>query len=444
MDQPYQTFIFDAFSFEQSEGRIELRYSLDDTVKFLETIELAGGLEYQQVPLEIMDRALLALHLIGGTSYYKTCVPEQIAVRSGALFPPQVQFWNTVYEQGLAEFAYVNKLNLAGRIHFPGSKRPPLIDKKRPKDAGRILVPIGGGKDSLVTIEILRRAGFDVTLLRMGSHPLIDTLVEAIGLPVITVERTLSPELFALNEKGAMNGHVPVTAYLSFLSVLIALLYGFETIVMSNERSADEENTQSNGNVVNHQWSKSFAFEQMCQAYIRDYITKDLRYFSLLRHIGELAVVRYFSTLPQYFDKVTSCNRNWRILKEQPSERWCGECRKCASSFALFAAFLPKEELLRIFGKNLFAETTLRIVYRELLGVEGIKPFECVATVDEMRIAFLLAHERGDLDDTAMMQMFLADVLPLMKNPEALKEHVLSPGSQHAIPPEFLSALHAH
>ncbi|MBU0766986.1 endonuclease domain-containing protein [Patescibacteria group bacterium] len=442
MDQ-YKSFIFDAFDFNQKEGCIELKYSLDDSVRFLETIELPSGMEYQSVPLAIIDRALFALHLIGGTSYFKTFCPPQIQIQSGELNANHAAFWNRVYSKGLGEFCFQNKIDPATLASFPSSEATPLLSIERPKNAGSVLVPIGGGKDSIVTIELLKKAGKNVTLLRMNEHPLITELIDSTGLPSINVERTLSQHLFDVNKQGAMNGHIPITAYVSCLSVVIALLYGFETIVMSNESSASEGNTEKGGQKVNHQWSKSWEFEKLFSKYIHSSITTDLKYFSLLRHISELAITKYFSTLPEYFTKVTSCNRNWKIMKDNITERWCCECPKCAFSFCMYAAFLPHKTLIEIFGKNLYEDTTLRILYRELLGLEGMKPFDCVGTVEEVQAAFILAHNRRDLDSNPIMQMFLEEVLPTIKDPDKVVATALEPSYEHAIPEEFLSALHA-
>jgi len=417
----------------------------DEDIRFLEVIRLPGGFEYQEVPEYILNRALFTLHLIGGTSYFKTCCPKNIVINSGSLDSTQTAFWGETFEKGLLEFFYKNDLDPTELIKFPeGEPEQASEEKERPFDPKKILVPIGGGKDSIVTIEILRKAGWDITLLRMGDHPLITELVEEIGLPCLTVNRTISEELLKLNEEGAMNGHIPITAYLSALSTVIAIAYGFGAIVMSNERSSDEGNLEKWGKTINHQWSKSWEFEKLFSKYIARYITPDLKYFSLLRHLSELSIVRYLTLLPQYLNKVTSCNRNWKMLEEgRPENRWCCECPKCASTFALFAAFISKDQLVEIFGKNLFEDPMQGILYKQLLGIEGNKPFECVGTVDEMRTAFLLAHEQGNLDDTPAMQNFINQVLPNIKDPEALKEKELSPGTDHSIPKEFLSALHA-
>jgi len=439
----YNSFIFDTYNFDQKEGRIELKYGLDDAVRFLETIELPGDMEYHPVSLTIVDRAFFALHIIGGTSYYKTFCPAQIQVQSGVLNTDHAAFWDRVYRKGLGEFCFQNKIDPSSLAPFPSGEVTPLLSIDRPKEPGSILVPIGGGKDSIVTIEMLKKVGKEITLLRMNEHPLVTELIEATGLPSISVERTLSQHLFELNKQGAMNGHIPITAYVSCLSVVVALLYGFETIVMSNERSASEGNIEKDGKKVNHQWSKSWEFEKLFSEYIQAFITNDLQYFSLLRSVSELAITKYFSTLPEYFTKVTSCNRNWKIMKDDLAQRWCCECPKCAFSFCMYSAFLPRETLIEIFGKNLFEDTTLRILYRELLGLEGMKPFDCVGTAEEVQAAFILAHKRGDLDSSPIMQMFLREVLPEIQEPDKVVASALEPSSEHAIPKEFLSAIHA-
>ena len=425
-------------------------------------------------------------------SYFKTCLPKEIAIRSGTLTEDQANFWNTVYTKGLGEFFFRNQIDFRGLIHFPHDKQTVLSTPSpnpNPNPTPKLLVPIGGGKDSTVTAELLKKAGCDVTLLRIGKHPLIEETAKIAGLPLLSVERRLDPLLFRLNANGALNGHVPITAYLSFLSVVIAELYGFDAVVMSNERSASEGNVEYLGEVINHQWSKSLEFERMLRGYLEG-IGSRVEYFSLLRPLSELAIVRAFATMPQYFAATTSCNANWKIAalhqtsipqplppeeeggrpraSQQPQTytsplslgegargrglpekegamkgdgRWCGQCPKCAFAFALFAAFLPEKTLHDIFGKNLFDEESLLPFFRRLLGLEGFKPFECVGTPEETKAAFLLAEQRGDLNDSKAMQVFLKEVKPTIKDSKKLIEECLRPSSDHCIPKPFLSLL---
>ncbi|TSC58285.1 MAG: hypothetical protein Greene041619_716 [Candidatus Peregrinibacteria bacterium Greene0416_19] len=478
--QQYQRFIFDTYLFNDRTGEIQLQYSLDDDISFTETVTIPlQGANLQDMNVTAFANALRSLHLIGGISYYKTCLPKTLEIRSAPLTQDQAAFWNSVYENGLGEFFYRNNIDFRGLIHFPSSQPPPPVPPPPPGEGARgwglvsknkgkkprVLVPLGGGKDSVVTAELLRKAGYDVTLLRMGHHPLIEELARTMKLPLLTVDRRLSPALFDLNAQGALNGHVPITAYLSFVAVIVALLHGFDAVAMSNERSANIGNVEFHGKEINHQWSKSLEFERDFQEYVRQSIATDIEYFSLLRPLSELHIAKLFTELPQYFHCTTSCNKNWKILSSQPpppvppppsgegargwgldknkdgTKLWCGTCPKCAFVFLLYAAFLPRQTLEEIFGKNLFEDGKLTPLYRELLGLEGIKPFECVGTPEESRAAFLMAHERGDLDDTLMMRMFVSDVLPSIKNEKELLQDVFVPSDEHVIPDAYRSAL---
>ncbi|MAE68661.1 hypothetical protein CL635_02535 [bacterium] len=403
----YSTFIFDSYSFDPDTGEIRLVYSLDDDIQFTEIIEIPT----EGIALNAVEQALFALHLAGGTSYFKTCCPKQVEVRSGVLNEDQVKFWNSVYENGLGEFFYKNKIDFRGLINFPVSEPgTPIFHQSDRASTGRVLVPIGGGKDSTVTIEKLRAEGKDITLLRMGGHPLIDDIVNVTGLPCITIKRKLPRKLFEMNEQGALNGHIPITAYLSCLAVVVAEVFGFDEIVMSNEKSASEGNVEYLGKQINHQWSKSDEFEKAFNAYIKKYINRNLQYFSKLRDMTELEIVGEFAKLPQYFACTTSCNTNWKVAGEHLEDRWCGTCPKCTFVFALMAAHIKRDAVENMFEKNIFEDESTIPLFRQLLGLEGFKPFECVGTVEETKEAFAMIKERGEFDDTPVMQMYLENV----------------------------------
>lgn len=444
----YDTFVFDSFDFQPETGIIELRYSMkgdEGAVQFTEKLLLGRERRsWAQVDLDALHRALFALHLLGGVSYYKTCLPKHIEVLSGQLIPKQAAFFESVYENGLGEFFYKNKIDFRNLIHFPSEKVPSAKDQVPSLGTShlahgtskRALVPIGGGKDSLVTAELLKHAGYDVTLFRMGNHPLIEELAKTAGMPLLTIERHLSPALFDLNAEGALNGHVPITAYLSCVAVIVAILEGFDAVVLSNERSASYGNVEMFGKEINHQWSKSLEFERAFQQYLADFVTKDVSYFSLLRPLSELHISKLYCEHPEYFDHATSCNTNWRILKEKPKEKWCRKCPKCAFAFVMFAPFIEEKTLIGMFGGNPFADAELLPLFKELIGLEGFKPFECVGTPEETKAALYLIHQKKGFSGTPVMQMFEKDIFPKIKNPEKLVEECLTPSSDHAIPEE--------
>lgn len=440
----YDRFLFESYSFDHKEKRIELTYSLDGEVSFTERI-----LFHPETPLvnltgdPAFERALFALHLIGGVSYYKTCLPKTIEVRSGTLSPLQAAFWNDVYENGLGEFFFKNDIDFRGLIQFPALADEPALTSTSHSPRKRALVPIGGGKDSLVTLELLKKGGVESTLFRMGNHPLIATMAGKANVPLYTVERHLDGQLFKLNADGALNGHVPITAYLSILSVIVAMLTEHSAVVLSNERSASEGNVTLHGKEINHQWSKSLAFERAFQGYLKTFIGTDIEYFSLLRPLSELHITQLLTSNRQYLELFTSCNANWRIVKEKPKEKWCGTCPKCAFAFALLSAYLPKEQLVDIFRKNLFEDASLLPLYKELLGLEGHKPFECVGTPEETEAALLLAHDRGEFDGTLVMDLYVKELRGKRKDPEDMVKSLMMPTTDHAVPTAFQSLIPA-
>ena len=367
-------------------------------------------LQANGVPPELLKTVLESLLLILGISYWKLYCPRQLNLGSIFLTKEQAQFWTTVYTKGLGEFFYVNKIDYRGLIEFPFSEHTEASLVVFPRQH-RALLPLGGGKDSIVSAELLKKNNtpFDVALFAKsnGSFPIHEGVLEAMEKQPLIIRRELDPKLFVLNnQEGVYNGHVPVSAMYAFLGLFAAVLYDYRFIVLSNEKSASYGNTEYLGEEVNHQWSKSEEFEKMFQKYVADNITHDVEYFSLLRPLSEIKIAQIFSNYSQYFSLFSSCNRNFTIKSSSMQGKWCGQCPKCAFVFAMLSAFLFKKEVVKIFGKNLFADQALISVYKELLGMEKFKPFECVGTPEEVRLAFILAHKKGEYNDDVVIKMF--------------------------------------
>jgi hypothetical protein len=319
-----------------------------------------------------------------------------------------------------------------------GSDLAPTLELPR-----RALVPIGGGKDSLVSVEMLRAAGEPATAVWIGNSDLIRACAERTGLPLLNLRREVSPALFELNRKGALNGHVPVTAINSAILVLAALLYGYDSIVFSNERSASSATLHDGDHAVNHQWSKGFAFERLLGDWLHAHVAANLDYFSLLRPLSELAVTRRFARLGEYHEVFSSCNRNFKIIGARPTARWCGQCPKCHFVFLALAPFVPKPQLTAIFGRNLLDDQSLIAGFDALLEWHAHKPFECVGEALESRAAMAALAARAEWREDAIVARFRSTILPALDARELALEPLLQVDGEHRIPDRLRGALDA-
>ncbi|MBI1908165.1 endonuclease domain-containing protein [Candidatus Uhrbacteria bacterium] len=434
---PYRTFRFVSYDFDRATGVASLVYAIDDAFTFTERVTFPLPAQIAASD-EALDRALFALHLAAGVSYYKAYLPPEIVVESGTLSEDEAAYWEKLYTRGLGEFFYRNNLDFREYVHFPrGEASASQFHDREVMKLDGAIVPLGGGKDSLVVVEMLRNAGIDFTLAALRGHDRIQKVADAIGQPLVVIDRAIDPLLFVLNAKGAWNGHVPVTTYVALAMVVYALLHGKRDVMFANERSANVGNVVVNGVAINHQYSKSLEAERDLAAYLASSVTPDVRVFSLLRPLSELAITKRFVENGKYFDAFSSCNKNYKIVGAQ--QGWCGTCPKCAFVFAMLAAFMPKQQVVGIFGKNLYADAALLPMYKELLAVEGIKPFECVGEPDEVKAAFVLAQARGDFAGDAVMEWFAA-----AGDSNVDIDAVLAPSRDHAIPDDYATLVYGH
>jgi hypothetical protein len=428
---------------EYAAGEARLVYAFDDGPELVETIRFLDAPALAPEREVAFAHALQLLHLIAGVSYYKAGVPPGIRIEGAGIDQQTARFMDALYLHGLGEFAYHNKLDLRERIRFPakpGASAAPATACGLPR---RTLVPIGGGKDSLVSVELLKRAGDPATAVWIGNSALIQSCAERTDLPMLNIGRAISPLLFEYNRAGAWNGHIPVTAINSAILVLAALLYGFDAVAFSNERSASSATLEYDGIEVNHQWSKGWAFEMAFRAELHRRVATDLDYYSLLRPLSELAVAARFARSSHYDDVFSSCNRNFRILGPKPSDRWCGQCPKCHFVFLALAPFVPKPRLLKIFGRNLLDDPAQTAGFDALIEYRDHKPFECVGEGRESRAAMALLAKRAEWREDAIVERFNREILGQLDAQELDLPPLLTMTGGHHVPLPLVALLEA-
>ncbi|ROU07232.1 UDP-N-acetyl-alpha-D-muramoyl-L-alanyl-L-glutamate epimerase [Lysobacter enzymogenes] len=478
MSEQFQRDAVRAFRFvrcglDAATGVAELVYAFDDGPELVETITVPGApFALDGARAQAVERMLRLLHLIAGVSYYKAAVPEEIRIDMYAIDADTAALLELIYVNGLGEFAYRNGLNLHGKIRFPVGPSPqpspasgrgssgaalsetlplPLAGEGRGEGPApalglreHALVAIGGGKDSLVSIEALRALGVGQTVTWIGGSQLIKACAARTGLDTLNLGRALAPQLFEYNRQGAYNGHIPVTVVNSAIMALAALLRGVDQVVFSNERSASYGSMIEGTGEVNHQWSKGWDCERAFGEYLQKHVAADLRYYSLLRPLSELAVARQFARGDRYDAHFSSCNRNFHILGERPASRWCGVCPKCHFVFLALAPFMTKPRLVSIFGRNLLDDPAQTEGFDALLEYRNHKPFECVGEGRESRAAMAALAERAEWREDALVERFAREIRPQLAGEELRIEPLLALEGEHRVPPALWERLRAY
>lgn len=393
-----------------------LYYDLDDQIHFHEVIHFATHIPAVHEQTEIITSLLAHLHIALGMSYYKLYPYAQIVIHTVALTTSQITFWTDFYRLWLGEYCARNDINPLGIGHIQISQNAPSPQSTPVFElSDRAIVAMWGGKDSIVSAELLKSIDYEFDLISIGKiYPIHHQVASILGRPLLHITRTLDPLLFELNtQSGYYNGHVPITGMLAWIKIVCAYIYDYRMIIMSNEKSANEGNMIRHGQEVNHQWSKSLQFEQSLKSYLFDLIGDQIQYFSLLRGMYEIEIVKLFARRPQYFTTFSSCNTNFKLLADSPNERRCNHCPKCVFVYTMLRPYIDHDHVMKIWWKELYADQDLIHLYQQLLGIGSHKPRECVGTNQEMTRAMYQTYtNHPQLRQTPVMQMFADTILP--------------------------------
>ncbi len=429
----------------QAVFRFELSGPTMATESFTETIQFTPTQAADNLDDARLESLLTLLGAVLSTSYYKAAAPKRYVIDVPGVTDAAVDYLRLVLRDGLAEFAYRNG--------FMSPIEPEIVLTQPvasawPEDnwlaiSGDPLVPIGGGKDSVVSVEILQRQRLHPIQFAVNANPIIHKVARVSGHPLITARRTIDPHLLELNKQGALNGHIPVTAINSLIALIQARILRLGPVVMSNEASASEATVRWGDMAVNHQWSKSLDAELALQAVIGPQAGLDPdHYFSLLRPFSELRIAGIFANLPRYHHVATSCNRAFTMDAENLG--WCGECDKCRFIYLVLSAYLSPAALRAIFGHDLLDDEAHIPGFEALLGLDHHKPFECVGSEAESTVALSFAARRVDWASHAVVKHFL-DTIPQLAapHPDLEKPVFDTHASSRHIPEQYQQAQRA-
>lgn len=418
----YKKFIYKNYKIIETEETIELEfnYEIVGLTSFshklkLNIIDIKDYRSYKNYKEEYENIAF-NLGMMEAISYMKLTCSNQIVVECGYLTEENINWYKKVFFLGLGEFLYLNNIQIKQEELFDIQSN--LSYKKENNEAvydnNGVVIPIGGGKDSVVTIELLKHLdpcyfivnprGATLDCLEIASNNNAEN---------IKINRYIDPKLIELNPS-FLNGHIPITAIMCFITFLSAFISKKKYIAFSNESSASEATII--GTNINHQYSKSLEYEKDFIDFCEKNMPYNIKCFSFLRGLNELQITKIFSTKKNYHNIFKSCN------KGSKTNIWCLDCPKCLFVYIMLSAFLTEEEVLNVFGENLLNKKELLNTFLELIGEAKTKPFECVGTIEEVNLAINMIINK-EQENPYLIQYYKENYMHLKFDKNLLKEY---------------------
>lgn len=397
----YPLFYYHGFEIDDKKEELFITYDFEikGLVRFNPTLRVpkTNEINYDK---ELLNNIIFSAGLAEIPSYWKATCSPKIIIECGSLNEEQSKWVKKLIYNGLGEFFYVNKIK-ADINDFVSieSHGKDLVKKTDNKVYDGYLIAVGGGKDSLTSLEILKDIPNKKAFIINNRKVCFDGANKA-GIEdkdIINVERLFDKKIIDLNKRGFLNGHTPISSCIAFISYLTAYVNGIRCVVLSNEASANESSVM--GTSINHQYSKSLEFENDFRSFTSKYLTDKVEYFSLLRPLSELEIMKIFTKYPKYFNHFISCNNGGKRKNIGKTDGWCLTCAKCLFIYLLMSNFVNQDEMIKIFGENLLDKKEMLNYFLELLGKTESKPFECVGTIEEVNFTVnnLIKKSNGNL-----------------------------------------------
>ena len=440
----HPVFTYDRYEIVNQAEKIVITYyfSLGNFVTFTpkwEFIKKHTKLNYEQE--EIVNKLAFNLGLVELISYWKCACSPLVQIKAGTMNEEQIAWWKLQYYLGLGEFFYTNGIDttIENFMKIEAMPEPSASNYSKTEFTKTgCMIPIGGGKDSVVTLELLsdrKDSNLCYMVNKKETSIRCATVAGYTGDEILIVNRSLDANMLALNKEGYLNGHTPFSAIVAFSSVLAAYLHDKEYVVLSNESSANESTVE--GTEVNHQYSKSYKFELDFIGYEESYVGSGVHYFSLLRPFSEFQIAKFFSKQEKYFSVFHSCNVGSKV------DRWCCNCPKCLFVYIILSPFIESARLVQIFGSNLLNKESLTPIFDQLIGEAPEKPFECVGTCDEVNtaICIVISHLQAEKSELPKLYEYYRSKPQYASYSKSANAYMTFYNDENSVPTEFVSRL---
>ena len=391
---------------ERAAHQLVLRYRLDDvrfsTCYWYDTVDFHDlAATYGQEFLRLVEFHILAFE----------------ANKAASLMPDTIDFgpyedlvtndfwslWETIFHNVWAVWRFENALP-DYRLQPPAivTGRSSVSPVTVPEGDVATLMLCGGGKDSLVSMGLLEGGGIDYDAFVYShstygrghhQHDLIDGLLAHTRHRRLhrgwVLDDAIDSPAARLNPGGGIARMIAAETVSSYWTALpLALQHGYTNVALGISRSTDEHNLtwDRTGEDINYLWGMSAAAEELLADYVRHHLVSNLWMFHILRPIYDVSI---FTLLNRSLDAVPATHSCAQI------KPWCCRCAKCIYVWMNYVAWLPESVVAETFDINLFDIPENRSMLNKMLGLESHKPTDCVGTISEARLAFLLCRRKG-------------------------------------------------
>lgn len=392
----YKNFIYKSFKCNINDFCYELiyEYQIDDKNQFKHILKIKKNTLFEKgIDINNFNKIISMIGLIEGINYYKIFCCENFIVEVDQLDEYEKKWWRKTYYKGLSELLYLNNIEINEEEFINFKSTGNLIDKVTLNNLNGNLILVGGGKDSITTLELLKDENNKILIMNPRKASLKSCEIAGYkDEDIIIIDRIIDEKVFEYNKSGEfLNGHIPFSAVISFISQFVSGLIGYKNVITSNECSANEETVKG----ANHQYSKTFEYEKDFREYSDKYIYNEekVNYYSLLRPLYELQIVKIFSKHEKYFNIFKSCNIGSKIIDKK--EEWCCNCPKCLFVYILLLSCIDEDKVISIFGENLLNKKEMKNDFDKLIGKSPEKPFECIGTKKEVNAAMTIIINKG-------------------------------------------------
>ena len=195
----FATFTFQSQEWHVESGGLSVRYlfDLDGRYRFRPTLTFPARsfINWSRLSAPEMETLVFHIGMVELISYWKIACPRQVVIRPYSLTKAQTDFWKKLYYNGLGEFLYLNSIDCAeADLMDIASVSGKSFAKVMSQLEERVLIPVGGGKDSVVTLELLRNKLPSRPLIRVAPQRIVPRLPVFLSMSVLwSTARSIQP-----------------------------------------------------------------------------------------------------------------------------------------------------------------------------------------------------------------------------------------------------------